>query len=166
MCWSFGFYSARESLNSFRSDFYYAALRYLFKEFDGCAVCRMSFGRRAGSKNCTLCFFPSSPVSVTEFISVSKVGIYRWNKPGFTWRFVWGPHVGYVGCEIDFRLVGLVGCILVGKNHKCGPLICLWNKIYSSQATSRRFVFTWVAELVFGMIRPSECSLQWYSLSI
>jgi hypothetical protein len=30
------------------------------------------------------CGFPSNPVSVTEFISISKVGIYRWNKPGFT----------------------------------------------------------------------------------
>jgi len=37
-------------------------------------------------------------------------------------------------------------------------------KCIQNQATSRRFVFTWVAELVFGMMHPLEYSLQWYIL--
>ena len=85
------------------------------------------------------------------------VGIHRWDGPWTSGRYE--KTVSQIQRLVTFPCcAGLVGCILTGKDGSyvpdpvfCTPLLpCLTLLHWRPFGFRDRFVFTWVAELVFG----------------
>jgi hypothetical protein len=132
------------------SDFYYAAVRYLFTKFDHRTGWGMSVGRRVSSEDRTSFFSCHHLTAVFRF--VSAVGLYRWDTSGLARRCVWDTSYR---TENSFSPRRSCRVYTRWKAFEVWtPSFLLDQNILTNRTTSSRLAFTFIAELIFGMMHP------------